>query len=64
MDGRYSYETEGPRRCGICGGIVHEETTFGQMSIADTTPPIETVRICQTPKCNSNTGRMSITDVV
>lgn len=64
MEDRYSYDKEGPARCRICGGYVHERTVFGQMSLADVTPPVETKRICQNPQCNSNTGQMSIADVV
>jgi hypothetical protein len=64
MDGRYSYDTEGPTRCRICGGYVIEQRVKGQMSMADRVPPIEVVRMCQNPKCNSNTGAMSISDAV
>jgi len=64
MEDRYSYDNEGPAPCCICGGQVHEQLVEGQMSMADRTPPIEVKRICQNPKCNSNTGDMSINDVV
>jgi len=64
MEDRYSYDKEGPAPCGICGGQVFEQMVEGQMSIADRTPPIEVKRICQNPKCNSNTGDMSLADVV
>lgn len=64
MDERYSYDSEGPTKCRICGGQVLEQPVKGAMSIADRVPPIEIVRICQNPRCNSNTGDMSISDVV
>lgn len=64
MEDRYSYETEGPKPCGICGGQVYERLVKGQMSLADTSPPLEVVRVCQNPRCNSNTGQMSLADVV
>lgn len=64
MEDRYSYETEGPRPCGICGGKVFEELVKGEMSLADVTPPMEIKRFCQNPRCNSNTGQMSLSDVV
>jgi hypothetical protein len=50
--------------CGICGGQVRERLVKGQMSMADVTPPIEVVRVCQNPKCRSNTRDMSLADVV
>ena len=50
--------------CGICGSSVREVKVKGQMSIADLTPPIETVRVCSNPQCLSNTGEMSFADVV
>lgn len=64
MEDRYSYDKEGPKRCRICNGIVIERRVKGEMSLADTTPPIEIVRMCQNPLCNSNTGQMSLADVV
>ena len=64
MEGRYSYEKEGPARCQLCDGYVHEKATFGQMSAADVTPPIEIKRICQNPRCLSNTGETSLADMV
>jgi len=64
MDDRYSYDSEGPQKCRICGGQVFEQRVKGEMSIADRVPPIETVRVCQNPRCISNTGDMSISDVV
>jgi len=64
MNDRYSYRLEGPTECRICGGQVFEQRVRGEMSIADDVPPIEIVRVCQNPRCNSNTGHMSISDVV
>ena len=64
MDDRYSYESEGPARCRICGGLVHEKRVKGEMSMADRVPPIEIVRVCQNPRCDSNTGSTSISDAV
>jgi hypothetical protein len=64
MDDRYSYGSEGPANCGICGSQVIEKRVEGEMSIADLVPPIEIVRECQNPGCNSNTGFMSINDIV
>jgi len=51
-------------RCQICGSRVFEQQVKGEMSIADRVPPVEIVRVCQNPRCNSNTGDMSINDVV
>jgi hypothetical protein len=64
MDDRHSYDTEGPSRCRICDGQVFETRVKGSMSLADRVPPIEIVRVCQNPRCNSNTGDMSVSDVV
>jgi hypothetical protein len=64
MDDRYSYDKEGPARCGICNGTVYEISAERSMSFADRVPPVETVRRCQNPRCNSNTGQMSLGDVV
>lgn len=64
MDGRYSYDSEGPARCRICGGYVIERHVKGEMSMADPVPPIEIRRVCRNPKCSSNTGDTSITDGV
>ncbi len=64
MEDRYRYNTEGPARCGICNGEVHERRFKGQMSLADVAPPIEIERICQNPRCDSNTGSMSLNDAV
>jgi hypothetical protein len=64
MEDRYSYDKEGPRRCAICGGYVHEKLVPGQGSLAEIEGEIEVERICQNQSCNSNTGQMSISDVV
>jgi hypothetical protein len=64
MEDRYSYETEGPARCRICGGYVRERLVKGQKTLAELKGPIEVVRICQNPQCNSNTGNMTLADVV
>ena len=56
--------SEAPAPCRICGSPVYERLVKGQMSISDKTPPYDVVRECQNPKCNSNTGDMSIADVV
>jgi hypothetical protein len=64
VDDRYRYDKEGPARCRICGGNVYEKQVEGMMSVADRLPPIETKRVCQNPICNSNTGDMSLADVV
>jgi len=64
MDDRCSYDSEGPARCRICGGYVIERRVRGEMTMADRVPPTEIRRVCQNPKCNSNTGDTSITDVV
>lgn len=64
MEDRYSYAKEGPRPCGICGGIVHERLVKGQQFVADSSQPLELERVCQNPRCNSNTGQMFLGDVV
>ena len=61
---RYSYETEGPKRCGICGEKVVESLVDGTAFMADHSAPIVTKRTCTNPKCNSNTGQMMLGDVV
>ena len=57
-----SDEYEGP--CRICGSEVSVIRVPGQMTIADRVPPIETQRRCTNVKCASNTGGMTLTDVV
>jgi hypothetical protein len=64
MEDRFSYDKEGPARCGICGGLVHEQLVEGRMSAADTEPPFDVQRICQNPECLSNKRDGSITDAV
>jgi len=50
--------------CGMCGSPVRERRVNGQMTLADITPPIEIVRVCTNPNCDSNTGSMTLADVV
>lgn len=64
MNDRYSFNGEGPARCGICGGQVFELTIRGVKTITDARPPMEVRRTCQNPKCPSNTGEASLTDEV
>jgi len=64
MDDRYSYDNEGPTPCGICGGQVREHMVKGTMSLADITPPMEVRRTCLNRTCDSNTGSMTLADVV
>jgi hypothetical protein len=63
MEDRYSYDKEGPARCRICGGYVHERLVSGEEALSGRTAPV-VERICQNPGCPSNTGDMTISDVV
>jgi len=49
--------------CKTCGSPVRIEHVRGEMSAADTTPPIEEVRVCTNVDCATN-GEHSLTEVV
>lgn len=59
----YSYEENGPAPCRICGGKVYERLVPGPRMLSGKTE-YDVKRTCQNPQCNSNTGDMSIADVV
>lgn len=54
----------GVEPCRICGAPVRIRHERGEMSAADASPPIVERRVCTDPQCDSNTGQMSIADVV
>ncbi|MBN9238788.1 MAG: hypothetical protein J0J03_03855 [Leifsonia sp.] len=55
---------EGPAPCGICGGQVREKLVQSRGRTVGGGIDYDVKRICQNPKCNSNTGDMSLTDAV
>lgn len=57
-------EHNGVAPCQMCGSPVRERRVKGDMTFGDSAPPIEVRRTCTNPQCDSNTGSMSIADVV
>lgn len=50
--------------CQACGAPVTIRQERGEMSVADTTPPIIPRRVCTNPDCPTNGWDKSLTDVV
>lgn len=56
MEGRYSYDTEGPAPCNICGSVVYEQMVPGDRRLGGASGPPRIKRLCRNPDCPSNTG--------
>lgn len=50
--------------CRICGSPVYEKLVQGELSITGRRPLLDIVRACQNRRCPSNTGELSLADVV